>query len=46
MTMMIGIPREVHSGERRVAATPESATQLIKLGFKVSLESGAGLQSQ
>ena len=41
--MRIGIPREIHDGEKRVATTPEVAKQLIKLGFKVLIESGAGL---
>ncbi len=40
--MKIGIPKEVHEGEKRVATTPEAAAQLIKLGFSVSIESGAG----
>ncbi|MDE3012284.1 MAG: Re/Si-specific NAD(P)(+) transhydrogenase subunit alpha [Pseudomonadota bacterium] len=40
--MKIGVPREVHAGERRVAATPETVQQLIKLGFAVSIEAGAG----
>ncbi len=40
--MKIGIPREVHPGEKRVATTPEVAVQLQKLGFTVALESGAG----
>jgi NAD(P) transhydrogenase subunit alpha len=41
--MKIGIPKEVHDGERRVATTPEVASQLIKkLGFEVAIESGAG----
>jgi len=40
--MRVGIPREVHPGEKRVATTPEVATQLQKLGFNVALESGAG----
>ena len=26
--MRIGVPREIHEGERRVATTPEVATQL------------------
>jgi NAD(P) transhydrogenase subunit alpha len=38
----IGVPREVSSGECRVAATPETALKLQKLGFEVSVESGAG----
>ena len=41
--MKIGIPKEIHEGEKRVATTPEAAEQLIKLGFSVSIESGAGL---
>jgi NAD(P) transhydrogenase subunit alpha len=41
--MKIGIPKEVHDGERRVATTPEVANQLIKkLGFEVAIQSGAG----
>ena len=40
--MRIGVPREIHPGERRVATTPEVAAQLIKLGFSVAVESGAG----
>ncbi|MGV7220984.1 MAG: Re/Si-specific NAD(P)(+) transhydrogenase subunit alpha [Nitrospinales bacterium] len=40
--MKIGIPKEVHGGEKRVAATPEVATQLMKLGFEVAVETGAG----
>jgi len=40
--MKIGIPREIHPGENRVAATPQTTGQLIKLGFTVAVESGAG----
>jgi NAD(P) transhydrogenase subunit alpha len=40
--MKIGIPREIHPGEKRVATTPEVAAQLQKLGFSVTIESGAG----
>lgn len=38
----IGIPKEIHPGERRVAATPHSVIKLRKLGFDVIVESGAG----
>jgi NAD(P) transhydrogenase subunit alpha len=38
----IGIPKEIHPGEKRVAATPQSILRLIKLGFEVNVESGAG----
>jgi len=40
--MTIGVPREVHAGERRVAATPDSVRDLIKLGYQVVVETGAG----
>ncbi len=40
--MIIAIPRESLAGETRVAATPQSVGQLIKLGYSVVVESGAG----
>jgi NAD(P) transhydrogenase subunit alpha len=40
--MRIGIPKESRTGERRVAGTPETVAKLIKLGFEVCVESGAG----
>jgi H+-translocating NAD(P) transhydrogenase subunit alpha len=40
--MRIGVPTEVFPGEKRVATTPEVAEKLIKLGFTVSVQSGAG----
>ncbi|MCX4247644.1 Re/Si-specific NAD(P)(+) transhydrogenase subunit alpha [Paraliomyxa miuraensis] len=40
--MRIGIPKEIFEGERRVAATPDTAKRLQKLGFEVLVESGAG----
>ncbi len=40
--MRIGIPKEVHAGEKRVATTPEAASQLAELGFDVAVEAGAG----
>ena len=43
--MKIGIPKEIHPGEKRVATTPEAAAHIIKLGFSVSIESGAGLNA-
>jgi len=42
MPLMIGVPREVFPGEKRVATVPEVVEKLIKLGFKVAIESGAG----
>ena len=38
----IGIPKEIHPGERRVAATPQTILKLRKLGFDVAVQSGAG----
>jgi NAD(P) transhydrogenase subunit alpha len=40
--MIIGIPKESLPGETRVAATPATVSQLIKLGYSVQVESGAG----
>ena len=40
--MRIGIPAETLAGEKRVATVPEVVEKLIKLGFKVSVQSGAG----
>ncbi len=40
--MRIGVPKEIHAGEQRVATTPDVAAQLIKLGFDVAVEAGAG----
>jgi NAD(P) transhydrogenase subunit alpha len=38
----IGVPKEIRPGERRVAATPETVSRLLKLGFEVVIETGAG----
>ena len=42
MPMTIGVPRETFAGEKRVATVPEVVEKLIKLGFAVKVESGAG----
>ena len=42
MSVTIGVPREVYPGEKRVATVPEVVEKLIKLGFSVAVESGAG----
>jgi NAD/NADP transhydrogenase alpha subunit len=42
MPQVIGVPRETAAGEKRVATVPEVVERLIKLGFKVAVESGAG----
>lgn len=38
----IGIPRETFALEKRVATVPDVVEKLIKLGFEVCIESGAG----
>ena len=43
--MRIGVPRESKPGETRVAATPKTVEQIIKLGYSISIESGAGVAS-
>ena len=40
--MKIGVPKEIHDGEKRVATTPEVIGHLKKLGFEVTVETGAG----
>ncbi|WP_142502603.1 Re/Si-specific NAD(P)(+) transhydrogenase subunit alpha [Klebsiella sp. 2680] len=40
--MKISIPQERLAGETRVAATPATVEQLLKLGFTVSVARGAG----
>ena len=43
--MKVCIPAEVNADELRVGATPKTVTRLIKQGFEVHLQSGAGLKS-
>lgn len=40
--MRIGIPKEIHAGEKRVAIVPEVVEKLRRLGFAVAVETGAG----
>jgi NAD(P) transhydrogenase subunit alpha len=40
--MRIGVPKETADGERRVATVPDVVEKLVKLGFTVAVESGAG----
>jgi len=44
--MRIGVPKETHPSERRVATTPEVAEIIKELGFEVAIESGAGLEAK
>lgn len=41
--MIIGIPKEIYPGERRVALTPAALPALLKNGFEVLLQTDAGL---
>lgn len=43
--MIIGIPKESAPGENRVAIVPETVTKLLKAGFEVLLEPGAGAKA-
>jgi NAD(P) transhydrogenase subunit alpha len=43
--MLIGVPREVASGERRVALVPEVVAQLTRAGHRVIVERDAGLRA-
>lgn len=40
--MRIGIPEEIQDNENRVAATPDTVQKLIKLGYSIVIENGAG----
>jgi NAD(P) transhydrogenase subunit alpha len=42
MALRIGVPKETAPGEKRVATVPDVVEKLIKLGFAVSVQSGAG----
>ncbi|HET7033275.1 MAG TPA: Re/Si-specific NAD(P)(+) transhydrogenase subunit alpha [Casimicrobiaceae bacterium] len=46
MSLLIGVPREVFPGEKRVATVPEVVEKLIKQGFRVAVETGAGDSAQ
>ena len=43
--MVIGIPRELHPGEDRVALVPASIAPLVKSGAQVLVEQGAGTRA-
>ena len=42
MPLIIGIPKEIHPDERRVAATPSTVARFRKMGLDVQIEAGAG----
>lgn len=43
--MIIGVPKEIYPGERRVALVPAVLPTLTKAGFEVQIQSGAGLEA-
>lgn len=43
--MIIGVPREIYPGDRRVALVPMVVPMLAKAGFEVVVETNAGLQA-
>ncbi len=43
--MKISIPKENRNGETRIAASPEVVKKFTGMGFEVTIESGAGLNS-
>src|SRR6266436_2438096 len=43
--MIVGIPRETYPGERRVALVPAVIPGLLKAGFEVVVEAGAGTEA-
>jgi NAD(P) transhydrogenase subunit alpha len=40
--MRVGVPKEVAANERRVALVPDAVARLVKGGFEVAIERGAG----
>src|SRR4051812_46177541 len=40
--LLLAVPKETALGEKRVATVPEAVAKLVKLGFSVAVESGAG----
>lgn len=43
--MVVGVPREIKTGEQRVSLTPSGARALTEAGHRVLVETGAGLGS-
>jgi NAD(P) transhydrogenase subunit alpha len=43
--MQVGIPKEILTNERRVAAVPETVSKMVKGGMLVAVEAGAGAGS-
>ena len=43
--MIVGVPKEIYPGERRVALTPVVVPMLAKAGLEVAIEAGAGVEA-
>ncbi len=44
--LVVGVPKETVQNERRVALSPAGVEALVKQGFRVQVESGAGQESK
>ena len=44
--MILGVPKEIYQNETRIAVIPATVKQFISVGFKVIIESNAGICSQ
>lgn len=40
--VLVGVPKEIMRNERRVAVSPAGVEALVKQGFQVQVEAGAG----
>jgi NAD(P) transhydrogenase subunit alpha len=43
--VIVGVPKEIYPGERRVALTPVVVPMLAKAGLEVAIETGAGAEA-
>jgi NAD(P) transhydrogenase subunit alpha len=43
--LIIGVPKEIYPGERRVALVPAVLPTLTKAGFEVHIQAGAGIEA-
>ena len=43
--MIIGVPKEIYPGERRVALVPAVLPTLTMAGFEVHIQAGAGVEA-
>lgn len=44
--LVVGVPKETLQNERRVALSPAGVEALVKQGFQVQVESGAGEEAK